>query len=46
VEPKVSVVDLGVERMKNKNPQSWSSLKCAINAVREVEKGFGSTGEI
>jgi hypothetical protein len=38
VEPKVSVVDLGVEGMKNINPESWSLLKCAIAELRGVEE--------
>jgi hypothetical protein len=36
MEPKVSVVDLGVERMKNINPESWSSLKFAIEVVMKM----------
>jgi hypothetical protein len=38
VEPTVSVMDLGVECMKNINPESWSSLKFAMEVVREVEE--------
>jgi hypothetical protein len=33
VEPKVSVPELGVECMKNINPEAWSTLKCAIDEL-------------
>jgi hypothetical protein len=44
VGPKVSVVDLGVERMKNKNPVVVL-IKVAIDAVRGVEEVFSGSDE-